>query len=69
MKYLVLLTIIYFSFYTCLKGQTKADLEEQRKKTLGEITYVDDLLKTTAKEKTESMNAIKIIGNKLSLRE
>jgi len=69
MKYLVLFTIVFYSFYTCLNGQTKAELEEQRKKTLSEIAYVDNLLKTTAKEKTESMNAIKIIGNKLTLRE
>jgi murein hydrolase activator len=69
MKYLVLSVIIFFNLYTCLKGQTKAELEEKRNKTLSEITYVDDLLKTTSKEKTESMNAIKIIGNKLSLRE
>lgn len=69
MKYLVLFTIINLVFCTCLKGQTKADLEEQRKKTLGEIAYVDNLLKTTAIEKTESINAIKIIGNKLYLRE
>jgi len=69
MKCLVLITIMFFGFYTCLNGQTKAELEEQRKKTLDEIDYVDNLLKTTAKEKTESMNAIKIIGNKLNLRE
>jgi septal ring factor EnvC (AmiA/AmiB activator) len=52
-----------------MRGQTKAELEERRAKTLGEIAYVDNLLQTTAKEKTESINAIKIIGNKLSLRE
>jgi septal ring factor EnvC (AmiA/AmiB activator) len=69
MKYLVFFTIIFFSFSTCLKSQTKAELEGKRKKTLEEITYVDNLLKTTAKEKNESMNAIKIIGNKLTLRE
>lgn len=50
-------------------GQTRSDLEAQRKKTLEEITYVDNLLKTTAKEKSESMNAVKIIGRKLTLRE
>ena len=62
-------TIIFFSICISLIGQTKAELEEKRLKTLGEIAYVDNLLKTTAKEKTESMNAIKIIGKKLSLRE
>jgi septal ring factor EnvC (AmiA/AmiB activator) len=69
MRYLTLFLVIVFSFYNCLKGQTKSELEEQRKKTLEEIAYVDNLLKTTAKEKSEGMNAIKIIGNKLSLRE
>ncbi|MCX6750235.1 MAG: hypothetical protein NTZ83_02160 [Candidatus Pacearchaeota archaeon] len=52
-----------------MSGQTKAELEEERRKTLNEISYVDNLLKTTSKEKAESMNSIKIIGNKLSLRE
>ncbi len=50
-------------------GQSKAELEEQRKKTLEEISYVDNLLKETGKEKTESMSQLKIIGNKLNLRE
>jgi septal ring factor EnvC (AmiA/AmiB activator) len=52
-----------------ISGQTKAELEEKRIKTLAEIEYVDNLLKTTTKEKSESLNAIKIIGNKLNLRE
>ena len=69
MKYLVFLTIMFSGFFTCLSGQTKAELEVKRNKALNEIAFVDNLLKTTAKEKTESMNAIKIIGNKLNLRE
>ncbi len=69
MKYFVVLTLIIFGFINCLKGQSRKDLEEKRAKTLGEITYVDNLLKTTAKQKTESITAIKIIGNKLVLRE
>ncbi len=52
-----------------IKGQSRADIEEQRKKTLEEITYVDNLLTNTSKEKSASMNALKILGNKLSLRE
>ena len=63
---------IYFllSFLaTGLVGQTKAELEEQRKKTLEEISYVDNLLKETTKEKKESLNELNIIGNKLNLRE
>lgn len=69
MKYLLLLTIIFFGFSTFINGQTKAELEEQRNKTLNEISYVDNLLKSTAVEKSQSINAIKIIGNKLTLRE
>jgi len=69
MTRIFLIIILLSCFFTCLDGQTKEDLEEQRKKTLAEITYVDNLLKATEKEKTQSLNAIKIIGNKLSLRE
>jgi murein hydrolase activator len=69
MKIGILVAILFLSISYSLKSQTKAELEEKRKKTLEEITYVDNLLKTTAQEKTQSINAIKIIGNKLSLRE
>jgi murein hydrolase activator len=69
MKYLTLITVMLSILYINLEGQTKEELEEKRNKTLGEISYVDNLLKTTEKEKTESMNAIKIIGRKLNLRE
>jgi len=69
MRYIVLLMISFFTFSVGLKGQTKAELEEQRKKALAEIAYVDDLLKTTEKQKTQNLNSIRIIGNKLSLRE
>ena len=50
-------------------GQTKKDLEEQRKKTLEEISYVDNLLKETAREMKESLSELNIIGKKLNLRE
>ena len=69
MKRIALNVIIYYCFCLCLSGQTKAELEENRRKTLEEITYVDNLLKTTAKEKSEGINAIRIIGNKVNLRE
>jgi septal ring factor EnvC (AmiA/AmiB activator) len=69
MKYFIVLNIVLFVSIEILSGQTKAELEEQRKKALDEISYVDNLLKTTAKEKNESLNALRIIGNKLNLRE
>lgn len=52
-----------------VSGQSRKELEDQRNKTLEEITYVDNLLKETAKEKSTSINQLKIIGNKLVLRE
>jgi murein hydrolase activator len=64
----IVILLIFFSINSLL-GQTKGELEEKRKKTLEEIGYVDDMLKSTEKQKDESMNAIKIIGKKLNLRE
>jgi septal ring factor EnvC (AmiA/AmiB activator) len=62
---------VYILFSVCFLsyGQTRAELEDQRKKTLEEITYVDNLLKNTTREKNESIGALKILGNKVNLRE
>lgn len=56
-------------FIQSVAGQTRKELEEQRKRTLEEITYVDNLIKETSKEKNTGINQLKIIGNKLVLRE
>ncbi len=69
MKCLLITVFLLCTAGIVVEGQTKAELEEKRKKTLEEINYVDNLLKTTAREKTESMSAVKIIGRKLDLRE
>lgn len=68
MRYLYLIIIILV-LDRGLFAQTKAELEAKRNATLKEISYVDNMLKSTEKQKVESMNAIKIIGNKLNLRE
>ncbi len=68
MKYLVIVFCFFLSSFI-VRAQSKAELEARRTKTLSEIAYVDNLLKTTNREKTESMSAIKMIGNKLTLRE
>jgi len=52
-----------------VRAQTRSELEEQRRKTLEEIAYVDDLLKNNEKERRESVNAINILGSKLNMRE
>jgi septal ring factor EnvC (AmiA/AmiB activator) len=69
MKQVTILTFLFFILLPFLEGQTRRDLEDQRRKTLEEISYVDNLLKETANEKKESLNELKIIGRKLNLRE
>ncbi len=69
MRYILNLIFISMIFCSAVYSQSKAELEDIREKTLQEISYVDDLLQTTAKEKNESMNAVNIIGKKLNLRE
>jgi len=63
------LNIILFGFNGLITAQSKAELEAQRKQAMEEISYVDNMLKTTEKEKMESVQAIRIIGNKVNLRE
>jgi septal ring factor EnvC (AmiA/AmiB activator) len=53
----------------CLSAQSRSELEELRKKNLQEIEYVDKMLKSTATEKTENLNELRVIGKKLNLRE
>ena len=64
-----LLIFILLNLYAGLWAQSRKDLEEQRKKTLEEIGYVDNMIKETEKQKTTGINDIRILGNRLSLRE
>jgi septal ring factor EnvC (AmiA/AmiB activator) len=69
MRFFLIINILFIVGLQLASGQTKSELEEQRKKTFEEISYVDNLLKNTAHEKSESINALKILGNKVNLRE
>ena len=69
MKYIIFTNLVFWVIINSLLAQSKAELEEKRNATLNEITYVDNMLKSTSKKKEEGMNAVKIIGNKLNLRE
>jgi len=69
MNRIVLSAFMIFGLLNASYGQTKKELEDQRKKTLEEISYVDNLLQETAREKKESLSELKIIGKKLNLRE
>jgi len=68
MRRTLIIALLLFSFFWDVNSQSRKELEEQRKKTLEEISYVDNLLKETEKEKNESLNELKIIGRKLNLR-
>ena len=65
------LTILMLVFLYALKasGQSRAELEELRKKNLQDIEYVDRMLKNTASQRTENLNELRVIGKKLTLRE
>lgn len=69
MRRIALAAVLILVLLSASQGQTKKELEDQRKKTLEEISYVDNLLKETAKEKKEGLSELKIIGKKLNLRE
>ena len=68
MKYICVI-LLFFLFQSSLFSQSRADLEAQRKKTIDEISYIDNLLQTTSKERQESMNSLSIVSNRLVLRE
>lgn len=69
MRKIILAAIVLLVFNVAASGQTRKDLEEQREKTLQEISYVDNLLKETSKERRESLNELNMISRKLNLRE
>ena len=69
MRKLILPAIVLLVINVAVTGQTRKDLEEQRERTLQEISYVDNLLKETSKERKESVNELNMISRKLNLRE
>lgn len=69
MRYLILVICLVTSLLLDASGQQRKDLEDQRKKTLEEINYVDNLLKTTTRQRTAGVNDLKIIVSRISLRE
>lgn len=69
MKYFSSIFLIVFISIYNLHAQSRAELEEKRKKTLEDISYIDNLIKTTSKEKDESMKSLSIVNKRLLLRE
>jgi murein hydrolase activator len=68
MRYSVTVLILFLSFLSA-KGQSRKELEEQRKRTLDEIVYVDNMIKETEAQKSYGINEIRIIGNRVNLRQ
>jgi septal ring factor EnvC (AmiA/AmiB activator) len=69
MRIILFIFIFYIVAGVSLAGQSRAEMEELRKKNLQEIEYVDRMLKTTATQKNENLNELRVIGKKLNLRE
>ncbi|TNF41378.1 MAG: hypothetical protein EP313_02860, partial [Bacteroidetes bacterium] len=69
MKYGINILILIIVSVVAVRGQSRSELEEMRKKNLQEIEYVDRMLKSTATQKTENLNELRVIGKKLNLRE
>jgi len=69
MRRIGLIFIFFTVAWLSLAGQSRAELEELRKKNLQEIEYVDRMLKTTATQKSENLNELRVIGKQLNLRE
>src|SRR5512133_3507842 len=69
MKFKSCIFILLFGSLQVATAQSRAELENIRKKNLEEIEYVDRLLKNTASERKENLNELRVIGKKLSLRE
>ncbi|MDZ7633066.1 MAG: hypothetical protein U5L72_00910 [Bacteroidales bacterium] len=68
MRIILFIFILYMVAVISLAGQSRAEMEELRKKNLQEIEYVDRMLKTTATQKNENLNELRVIGKKLNLR-
>ncbi|HNW57415.1 MAG TPA: peptidoglycan DD-metalloendopeptidase family protein [Bacteroidales bacterium] len=64
----LLFLLIYVTVYPAV-GQTRAEIEEQRRKNMEEIAYVDKMISSTARQKSTGINELKILGNKINLRE
>jgi len=65
----IIFSIFLLSLFVVLKAQTRKELEEQRNKTLEEISFVDNMIKENEAKKTTGLNDIKVLGNKLQLRQ
>lgn len=64
-----LFILMFLVIFNGASGQTRKELEEQRQKTLDEIVYVDNMIKETEVRKSNSINDVRILGNRVALRQ
>jgi septal ring factor EnvC (AmiA/AmiB activator) len=66
LRYLLIITILLFSFSTF--SQNKKNLEKKKKEKQNEIEYTNNLLKQTRLKKTKSYNSLLLIDNQINNR-
>ena len=64
-----IITVLFFYLSAVCYSQSRKELEEQRQKTLEEISFVDNMIKENDVKKTSGLNDIRVLGNKLQLRQ
>lgn len=69
MKIRIYIWLIFLFLEATLNAQSKKELEEQKKRTLEEIAYVDKIIKETADKKSNSLNDLRILNNRIKLQE
>ena len=69
MKYISVIWVLFWLFQNVLFSQSIAELEAQRSRTIDEISYIDNLLRATSRERQEGINSLSIVSNRLALRE
>ena len=67
-KFISVLLVIFLGI-GFLSAQSRSELESQREKALEEIEYVDNILKSTAIEKEQGINELRVLGRKVNVRE
>ena len=61
--------VLVFALAYVLDGQSRKELEARQKAALDDINYVDNLIRNTANQKTQSLNDIEVLGKKIDIRE
>ena len=68
MKYILSIACLLL-IGSVLTGQSKSQLEKERNRLLEEISYVDNMLKSTAAKKSAGLNELNVLSRKVTFRE